>query len=144
MPTERPREPHFLPEQPRPAEPETTPDGRGLVTPPAEDTAPHEPNSVSVGSEIAGFAARLAALADAGSTDTRPLPVRDAPPVIPGYEVSGELARGGMGVVYAARDLALNREVAVKTVLPHLVHPQYAAQFDREARLTALLAHPGV
>ncbi len=47
--------------------------------------------------------------------------------------------------MYAARDLTLGREVAVKTVLPHLAaDPRFAAEFDREARLTALLAHPGV
>jgi serine/threonine protein kinase len=64
-------------------------------------------------------------------------------PEIPGYEVIEEIARGGMGVVYAARDLTLGREVAIKTLLPELAgNWQHAAQFDREARITARLPHP--
>jgi hypothetical protein len=50
-----------------------------------------------------------------------------------------------MGVVYLARDRSLNREVALKTTLPTLAtNPRYATRFDREARLTALLQHPGI
>src|SRR5205823_678839 len=40
-----------------------------------------------------------------------------ASPEIPGYEVSGVLGRGGMGVVYRARQVRANREVALKMVL---------------------------
>ncbi|MCE9564998.1 MAG: tetratricopeptide repeat protein [Planctomycetes bacterium] len=66
-------------------------------------------------------------------------------PGIPGYELVGELARGGMGVVFTARDLSLDREVAIKTLLPELAkRSDLAAQFDREARITARLQHPGV
>ena len=66
-------------------------------------------------------------------------------PEVPGYTISKEIARGGMGVVYAARDQLLNRDVAIKTILPSLASStRSAAQFDHEARLTALLPHPGV
>jgi len=66
-------------------------------------------------------------------------------PSIPGYEVVAELARGGMGVVFTAQDLSLDREVAIKTLLPELAtRSDLAAQFDREARITARLQHPGV
>ena len=42
---------------------------------------------------------------------------RTAPPDIPGYQVECELGRGGMGVVYKARHLHLNRPVAIKMIL---------------------------
>ena len=41
----------------------------------------------------------------------------DAPP-IPGYRITTEIAKGGMGRIYAGHDLALDREVAIKTLLP--------------------------
>lgn len=55
------------------------------------------------------------------------------------------LGQGGMGRVYAARDLRLGRKVALKVVLPErLVHADAAARFLREARLTARFAHPHI
>ena len=62
------------------------------------------------------------------------------PPAVAGYDIEREIARGGMGVVYAARDRAFGREVAVKVMLPRMS----ADAFDREARITAGLAHPGI
>jgi len=65
--------------------------------------------------------------------------------VVPGFEVLGEIARGGMGVVFAARELALGREVAIKTLLPEFAGDALAAaRFAGEVRTTARLPHPGV
>lgn len=61
------------------------------------------------------------------------------------YEVVGHLGRGGMGVVYRARDLVLQREVALKTPLLRGEHkPAQRERFLREARSTSRLAHPGI
>src|SRR5205085_7637016 len=66
-------------------------------------------------------------------------------PHIPGYEVEAVLGRGGMGVVFRARHLRLNRPVAVKTVLDGAyVGPRERARFQREAEAVAALRHPNV
>ena len=62
-----------------------------------------------------------------------------------GYEVIALIGRGGMGEVYRARDLTLERDVAIK-VLPHMfaADPERLARFAREARLLAALNHPHI
>ncbi len=65
-------------------------------------------------------------------------------PTIGRYLVSAELGRGGMGVVYRARDPQLGREVAIKVLLASAAGPQEIARFEREARAAARLDHPGV
>ncbi|MFO0799717.1 MAG: serine/threonine-protein kinase [Gemmataceae bacterium] len=64
-------------------------------------------------------------------------------PRVPGYEVRAELGRGGMGVVYEARHLALGRPVALK-VLRDGLGPDAADRFRAEAAALAKLAHPNV
>jgi serine/threonine protein kinase len=61
------------------------------------------------------------------------------------YEVERELGRGGMSVVYCARDTRLGRRVAVKVLPPDLAHdPAVRTRFAREAHTAAQLAHPHI
>ena len=64
---------------------------------------------------------------------------------VPGYAILRELGRGGMGVVYEARQLALQRTVALKVVL-NGAHssPMELARFHDEAELIARLHHPNI
>jgi serine/threonine protein kinase len=66
-------------------------------------------------------------------------------PEVAGYEILGELGRGGMGVVYQARQLRLNRLVAIKMILagPHAAADQQA-RFWREAEAIAAFRHPNI
>ena len=58
------------------------------------------------------------------------------------YALEGEIGRGGMSVVYRARDLRLNRSVAIKVLPPELAHdPAIRARFTREAQTAAQLSH---
>ena len=61
------------------------------------------------------------------------------------YEILGELGRGGMAAVFLARELALDRKVAIKLISPSFLDGAEAIErFKREARTAASLSHPGV
>ncbi|MEP6495991.1 MAG: serine/threonine-protein kinase [bacterium] len=61
------------------------------------------------------------------------------------YSLQRELGRGGMGVVYLARDVQLDRDVAIKVLPAHLAHTAEARErFVREARTAAGLSHPHI
>src|SRR5262245_44568807 len=66
-------------------------------------------------------------------------------PDIPGYQVEAVLGRGGMGIVYKARQLRLNRTVALKMLLAGVyAGPQERERFLREAEAVAGLRHPNI
>src|SRR5262245_39748073 len=66
-------------------------------------------------------------------------------PDVPGHEVEAVLGYGGMGVVYKARHVRLNRPVAVKMLLAGMyAGPQDLARFRREAEALADLVHPNI
>ena len=63
----------------------------------------------------------------------------------PGFELLAEVGRGGMGVVYRARDIALNRDVAVKILQERYPADGPAARrFVEESQITSQLQHPGI
>src|SRR3954471_15401875 len=64
---------------------------------------------------------------------------------VAGYRVESVAGRGGMGVVYLARQIALDRPVALKLIAPDLARDEaFRARFARESRIAASLDHPNV
>jgi eukaryotic-like serine/threonine-protein kinase len=85
---------------------------------------------------------------ESGSASAHPIPARrieGGTPEIPGHEVGAVLGRGGMGVVFKARHLRLNRHVAVKMMLGgSYAGRRNATRFLREAEALAGLRHPNI
>ncbi len=118
-------------------------------------TTDHEPSAAPPAAEVTTDAAPGSSVVDGVSGAYVPGP--DAKPAatepegapasvsVPGYEIEGVLGRGGMGVVYKARHLALKRTVALKMVLAggH-AGPRELARFRIEAKAVARLQHPNI
>src|SRR5262245_41440393 len=64
---------------------------------------------------------------------------------IQNYRIARQLGSGGMGEVYLADDIRLNRKVALKLLPPHFtVNPDRVRRFEREARAASALNHPNI
>src|SRR5262249_44599863 len=91
----------------------------------------------------ASSAARPPEQADGPAGDSPPAAAPT--PAVPGFEILGELGRGGMAVVYRARQVALQRTVALKMVLNRAhAAPREWARFRAEAAVIARLQHPNI
>ena len=60
------------------------------------------------------------------------------------YQILREIGRGGMGVVYLARDPLLQRDVALKVITPDFSESEAVERFKREARVVANMDHPSI
>jgi tRNA A-37 threonylcarbamoyl transferase component Bud32 len=91
------------------------------------------------------FASETMIPGDTGRPQSPPLTPGDLAPHFPQLEIVACLGRGGMGVVYKARQKSLNRFVALKLLAPERADdPQFAARFAKEAQALAALNHPNI
>ncbi|MEZ6108328.1 MAG: serine/threonine-protein kinase [Pirellulaceae bacterium] len=117
---------------------------RRMAPPATDDTTPTKQVAKSSIDDQSLRTTRFASPASAtppanGRAEEGALPL----PRIPGYSISHELARGGMGRVLSGIELELDREVAIKVVLASS-NTDAEQRFIAEAKITARLPHPGI
>ncbi|WP_406700786.1 protein kinase [Singulisphaera sp. Ch08] len=119
---------------------ETRPNGFWATDVP---TAPPNPNAAKNSEELGFVLGTAADPASPGlSAAAKPGGI---PSVLGGYQVIRELGRGGMGAVYLAKQISLNRNVALKVMKPEWAdNPTFVSRFTREAYAAAQLVHHNV
>lgn len=118
-------------------------DSRATPPPPGETQPGGTPTSG--GSGGAGDPGNELSISD---QKTQPMPVPGKPTpdfTLPNYEILGKLGQGGMGAVYKARQLSLDRIVAIKVLPQNLAEDRsYAMRLVREGQVLAKISHPNV
>ena len=95
--------------------------------------------------EVLARAMQSVRMSQAGAGGWQPPTIAEAARLFPQYEVLSLLGRGGMGAVYKARQIALDRLIAIKLLpLEVSVDKDFAERFRREARAMAKLNHPKI
>ncbi len=113
---------------------------RGLITPSQGAAAREEARSRGV--SLLGVLRQKGFIDDSAAKDLDEETKED---FVPGYRVLSKLGEGGMGVVYRALQKRLDREVALKVVMPrYAADPAYLKRFEREAKAVAKLNHPAI
>ncbi|HZV00247.1 MAG TPA: serine/threonine-protein kinase, partial [Planctomycetota bacterium] len=150
-------------------QPETDPEGKTLFSPPPElDTAAKTLiEQAPEAGALKAWGAAIAAQSEASPNNTLKTPSaqlgrasalallmpravvnetgKPATLMAPAdYTVARQLGRGGMGVVYAARQESLSREVALKVLAPEVTSEHFEERFATEARLAGRLEHPNI